>query len=198
MISRHLDAAHGRDRVYWNSSKPALLNCRLLWCPATVQIKTAVRATKLGASDFLEKPFYSIDTLLRSVRRAIHQEAYATADVAAPPAVSSFAPPYHGVTRRVPARTISQSVVVQGQGLHSGARTGVILQPLPPGSGILFNPLSANIAIPASVDYVESTGYATCLRREGVVAKTVEHILSALHGYSITNLLVKIEEEIPN
>ena len=96
-------------------------------------IETAVRATKLGASDFLEKPF-SLDTLLRSVRRAIHQETSASADMAAPPSASLFALPRYGVTRRVPARTISQSVVVQGQGLHSGARTGVILQPLPPGA----------------------------------------------------------------
>ncbi len=159
-------------------------------------IETAVRATKLGASDFLEKPF-SLDTLLRSVRRAMHQDMGAATDVVAPLTVSSFAPPYHGVARLAPARTISQSVVVQGQGLHSGARTGVILQPLPPGGGMPFNPLSADIAIPASVDYVESTGYATCLRREGVVAKTVEHLLSALHGYGITNLLVKMQEEIP-
>jgi UDP-3-O-acyl N-acetylglucosamine deacetylase len=88
-------------------------------------------------------------------------------------------------------------VVVQGQGLHSGARTGIILQPLPPGSGIVFSPLSAEVAIPASVDYVDSTGYATSLRRDGVAAKTIEHLMSALHGYGITNLLVKMQGEIP-
>jgi UDP-3-O-acyl N-acetylglucosamine deacetylase len=159
-------------------------------------IETAVRATRLGASDFLEKPF-SLDTLLRSVRRAMRKEASSVEVPTAPVATSTqtelpFRPSVSG-----PVRTIAQSVVVQGQGLHSGARTGVILQPLPPGSGILFNPLSADIAIPASVDYVESTGYATCLRREGVVAKTVEHLLSALHGYGVTNLLVKMQGEIP-
>jgi UDP-3-O-[3-hydroxymyristoyl] N-acetylglucosamine deacetylase len=71
------------------------------------------------------------------------------------------------------------------------------LQPLPPGSGIIFNPLSADAAIPASVEYIESTGYATCLRRGDVVAKTVEHLLSAFHGYGITNVLVKMQGEIP-
>ncbi len=159
-------------------------------------IETAVRATKLGASDFLEKPF-SLDTLLRSVRRAMQKEAGNAETLAAPLTMSVQAEKRSRTRSRVRARTISQSVVVQGQGLHSGARTGVILQPLPPGSGILFNPLSTEIAIPASVDYVESTGYATCLRREGVVAKTVEHLMSALHGYRITNLLVKMQGEIP-
>lgn len=159
-------------------------------------IETAVRATKLGASDFIEKPF-SLDTLLRSVRRAMHKEANENGVGTAPPTISALSPAQALANCRRRARTIAQSVVVQGQGLHSGARTGIILQPLPPGSGILFNPLSAEIVIPASVDFVESTGYATCLRREGVVAKTVEHLLSAFHGYGITNLLVKMQGEIP-
>ena len=158
-------------------------------------IETAVRATKLGASDFIEKPF-SLDTLLRSVRRAMRKETMEEGKVMTPQ--TALSTQLRVKTQgRTSARTISQSVVVQGQGLHSGARTGIILQPLPPGSGILFNPLSADVAIPASVDYVESTGYATCLRRGDVVAKTVEHLLSALHGYGITNVLVKMQGEIP-
>jgi UDP-3-O-acyl N-acetylglucosamine deacetylase len=158
-------------------------------------IETAVRATKLGASDFIEKPF-SLDTLLRSVRRAMRKEAREDSAAATPP-LFSLTQSRTATRRRRHARTISQSVVVQGQGLHSGARTGIILHPLPPGSGILFNPLSADTTIPASVEYVESTGYATCLRRGDVVAKTVEHLLSALHGYGITNVLVKMQGEIP-
>lgn len=158
-------------------------------------IETAVRATKLGASDFIEKPF-SVDTLLRSVRRAMRKEANDEQE-ATPPPTMSLTQSRPNAHRRVRARTISQSVVVQGQGLHSGARTGIILQPLPPGSGILFNPLSADVSIPASVEYVESTGYATCLRRGDVVAKTVEHLLSTFHGYGVTNVLVKMQGEIP-
>lgn len=158
-------------------------------------IETAVRATKLGACDFIEKPF-SVDTLLRSVRRAMRKEANDEREAAPPPPMSLTQSRVnaHG---RVRARTISQSVVVQGQGLHSGARTGIILQPLPPGGGILFNPLSADVSIPASVEYVESTGYATCLRRGDVVAKTVEHLLSTFHGYGVTNVQVKMQGEIP-
>jgi UDP-3-O-acyl N-acetylglucosamine deacetylase len=158
-------------------------------------IETAVRATKLGAFDFIEKPF-SLDTLLRSVRRAMRKEAHEDRAAALPPLLS-LTQSRTAAQRRIRARTISQSVVVQGQGLHSGARTGIILHPLPPGSGVLFNPLSADTTIPASVEYVESTGYATCLRRGDVVAKTVEHLLSALHGYGITNVLVKMQGEIP-
>src|SRR5204862_5144275 len=90
-----------------------------------------------------------------------------------------------------------KGVVASGQGLHSGARTGLILQPLPPDSGILFTNLSGDDSIPAHVDYVDSTGYATALHHNGVTAKTVEHLLAALHAYGITNLLVKMQAEIP-
>ena len=51
--------------------------------------------------------------------------------------------------------------------------------------------------IPALVDYVDSTGYATTLVRGGMVAKTVEHLLATLHAYGITNLLVKMQAEVP-
>ncbi|MBI3799597.1 MAG: UDP-3-O-[3-hydroxymyristoyl] N-acetylglucosamine deacetylase [Deltaproteobacteria bacterium] len=159
-------------------------------------IETAVRATKLGATDFIEKPF-SLDTLLRSVYRAMGRELQSHTEEEAlspPPAALTLTAPAHP---RLRARTIKRSVVIQGQGLHSGIRTGVILQPLPPASGIIFSALSSEIAIPATIEYVHSTGYATSLCHQGVVARTVEHLLSALHGYGITNLLVKMQGEIP-
>ncbi len=159
-------------------------------------IETAVRATKLGAADFLEKPF-SLDTLLRSVHRALGTEPShpTTAQIAAATADTDF--PAAHMTQKIPARTIRQSVVVHGRGLHSGVRTGIILHPLPPGSGIVFGPLSSDVLIPATVEYVQSTGYATSLYREGTGVKTVEHLLSALHGYNITNLLIKMQGEVP-
>jgi UDP-3-O-acyl N-acetylglucosamine deacetylase len=88
-------------------------------------------------------------------------------------------------------------VVVNGQGLHSGARTGLILQPLPPGSGIVFESITTGETVPALIDFVDSTGYATTLVRGGMVAKTVEHLMAALHAHGITNLLVKMHAEVP-
>ena len=159
-------------------------------------IETAVRATKLGAADFLEKPF-SLDNLLRSVHRALGTEPSrpTTTQIAAATADTDF--PVAHTTQKIPARTIRQSMVVHGRGLHSGVRTGIILHPLPLGSGIVFGPLSSDVLIPATVEYVQSTGYATSLYREGTGVKTVEHLLSALHGYGITNLLIKMQGEVP-
>src|SRR5207244_12443297 len=99
--------------------------------------------------------------------------------------------------RGFPERTVGRSVLVNGQGLRSGARTGLILQPLPPGSGIVFGSILSGETVPALVDHVDSTGYATTLVRGGMVAKTVEHLMATLHGYGVTNLLVKMQAEVP-
>jgi UDP-3-O-acyl N-acetylglucosamine deacetylase len=76
-------------------------------------------------------------------------------------------------------------------------KTGLILHPLAPGSGIIFGSISSDVTIPAHLRYVDSTGYATTLYHCGIVARTVEHLLSALHGYGITDLLVKMQNEVP-
>src|SRR3989449_3105526 len=151
-------------------------------------IETAVRVIRLGAFDFLEKPF-QLESLLQVVDRALGAAASNTQATAAALAEvrSAILPP----PRLVPERTIGRSVVANGQGLHSGIRTGLILQPLPPGSGIVFGSISTAATIPARIEYVDSTGYATTLYHNGIVAKTVEHLLAALHGHRITNLLVK-------
>ena len=94
-------------------------------------------------------------------------------------------------------RTLKTSVVLCGQGLHSGLKTGLILIPQPPNSGIKFGNISTGETIPALLDYVESTEFATSLKRGKNQAKTVEHIMAVLHTYRINNLLIKISDEVP-
>jgi len=156
-------------------------------------IETAVRATQLGAIDFIEKPF-SLDGLLQRVSRALGAEVSrgdAGGETAQPrrrPATGA---------RAMRARTLARSVVINGHGLHSGVRTGLILHPAPAGTGVVFESVSADVEIPALVDYVGSTGYATTLFRNGTAAKTVEHLLASLHAFGITNLRIKMQGEIP-
>jgi UDP-3-O-acyl N-acetylglucosamine deacetylase len=169
-------------------------------------IETAVKATKLGAFDFIEKPF-SLDGLLRVVNRALdhhaavrrHAEAATLGTNGHEETAEAMSPAVDCAphTLRWNERTIARSVVASGTGLHSGVKTGLILQPLPPGSGILFTSLSTDATVPAHVDFVDSTGYATTLHRNGVTAKTVEHLLATLHAYRVTNLLVKMQGEVP-
>jgi UDP-3-O-[3-hydroxymyristoyl] N-acetylglucosamine deacetylase len=171
-------------------------------------IETAVKATKLGAFDFIEKPF-SLDGLLRVVKRALdhHAAVLRHSETAGVPSGavaadarlngSELQPQPALRTHRWSERTIGRSVVASGQGLHSGVKTGLILQPLPPGSGILFTSLSTDDTVPAQLEWVDSTGYATTLHRDGMSAKTVEHRMATLHAYRITNLLVKMQGEVP-
>jgi UDP-3-O-acyl N-acetylglucosamine deacetylase len=97
----------------------------------------------------------------------------------------------------LPQRTLKQSMVLYGTGLHSGKKTGLLFQPLPPHSGILFGNISSDEVVPAHLDYVQTTEFATSLKKGGAIAKTVEHLMAVLHAYRITNLMVKMIEEIP-
>ncbi len=94
-------------------------------------------------------------------------------------------------------RTLKRSMVLYGTGLHSGMKTGLILQPLPPNSGILFGSISYEDVVPAHLDYVQSTEFATALKKGRASAMTIEHLMAVLHAYRISNLMVKMIEEIP-
>jgi UDP-3-O-acyl N-acetylglucosamine deacetylase len=99
--------------------------------------------------------------------------------------------------RGVRQRTLKQSMVLYGTGLHSGLKTGLMLLPLPPHSGVLFGNIYDEHTVPGKLMYVEGTDHATSLRRGRIRAKTVEHFMAVLHAYGINNLLVKMNEEIP-
>ncbi len=94
-------------------------------------------------------------------------------------------------------RTLKRSMVLSGRGLHSGDKTGLILTPLPPGSGILFGNISSGETVRANIHHVVSTDYATSLQADGAAARTIEHLLAVLHAYRISNLMVKINNEVP-
>ena len=170
---------------------------------------TAVRAIKMGAFDDLEKPL-SYEQVMAAARAGLaHHRAPASGAAAGLPedsgafAVSAEArrmpiPPLRHLERSAARqRTLRQNTVLYGMGLHSGGRTGMVLQPLPAGSGIHFHSLPSGESIPAHVSAVGDTDYATTLGHNGSTVKTVEHLLSALHASGITNLLVKVHGEVP-
>lgn len=163
-------------------------------------IHTAVTATKFGAFDFLEKPV-SLEGLLLTVQRALGESSNAVAQQGAKKkktaAKSSDAAATVAASSNIKQKTLKKSVVLSGQGLHSGVKTGLILHPLPPNSGIRFTGISGEVTVPAHLDYVGSTGYATSLRTQGFAVGTVEHLLAVLHSYGISNLLIKVQGEVP-
>src|ERR1700741_5448378 len=95
--------------------------------------------------------------------------------------------------------TIAGAVSFSGIGLHSGAPVSVRLLPAPAGCGIIFRRTDLdNFEIPATGRNVAKVSYATSLMRKGVLIQTTEHLLSALIGMGVDNVIVEIDNlELP-
>ncbi len=173
-------------------------------------IATAIRATKVGASDFIEKPL-EIDLVVNAIRRALGVQEEIPGGAGGGDAPSTAGRPPEGVPELhsavftdmalrgdvMPQRTLARSAVMYGQGLHSGKKSGLIFEPLGPDSGIHFVGVSDNRAVPAHLDYVGSTGFATTIHLGSTQVATVEHVMSALNAYGVSNLLIKCDGEVP-
>lgn len=95
--------------------------------------------------------------------------------------------------------TIAGAVSFSGIGLHSGAPVSVKLLPAPAGCGIIFRRIDLdNFEIAATGRNVAKVSYATSLMRKGVLIQTTEHLLSALIGAGVDNVIVEIDNlELP-
>ena len=98
-------------------------------------------------------------------------------------------------------KTIRNNIKFKGIGLHSGKEVLMTLFPAPPNTGIIFrrSDLKNNNLIYPSVYNVSSASYCTKLSNEsGVSVSTVEHLMAALCGLGIDNLLIDLNsEELP-
>lgn len=95
--------------------------------------------------------------------------------------------------------TISATVDFSGIGLHSGAPVRMRLLPATAGSGVVFRRTDLDgFEIPATGRNVARVSYATSLMRQGVLISTTEHLLSALLGMGIDNVIVELDNlELP-
>lgn len=167
-------------------------------------IANALEAKDRGAFDCIEKPL-DVEHVLLTLRRALAQQTGANASYRLQGAASEAQPQLnhpaamsrHLAARDLGQRTLKHGAVLYGQGLHSGQKSGLVLEPLPANSGIHFGKIGSPQTAAAFVDYVESTSFATTIRKDGVVASTIEHLLAALHAYGISNLLIKCNQEVP-
>ncbi|HXE06366.1 MAG TPA: UDP-3-O-acyl-N-acetylglucosamine deacetylase [Acidobacteriaceae bacterium] len=98
-----------------------------------------------------------------------------------------------------PEQTIRDAVEFRGIGLHSGAPVSMRLVPAPAGSGVVFRRTDLeNFEIPANGRNVAKVSYATSLMRGSVLISTTEHLLSALVGYGVDNVIVELDNlELP-
>jgi len=98
-----------------------------------------------------------------------------------------------------PQRTIKKQVTRSGIGVHTGNRTSITFKPAPPGYGVRFlgKEFRAEPPIEAVIENVTDILRGTTLGRNNVKIHTVEHVLAALMGLGIDNLLVEVEGNEP-
>jgi UDP-3-O-[3-hydroxymyristoyl] N-acetylglucosamine deacetylase len=96
-------------------------------------------------------------------------------------------------------QTIRTEIEFSGVGLHSGAPVSMRLVPAPAGSGIVFRRTDLdNFEIAAIGRNVAKVSYATSLMRQSVLIQTTEHLLSALIGIGVDNVIVEVDNlEVP-
>jgi len=96
-------------------------------------------------------------------------------------------------------RTIKRPVHAIGIGVHSGEKVRMTLRPAGENTGIVFVRSDLGHArIRAQASKVSDTTLATSIAENGAQVATVEHLMSALWGLSIDNLLVELNnEEVP-
>lgn len=98
--------------------------------------------------------------------------------------------------------TLAAPAVCAGIGLHTGARVRMAMKPAPLGSGIVFERSDldvANCQVPALREHVRSTDLGTTLvNDDGASVATVEHLMAALAGLGIDDLIIELDgPEVP-
>ncbi|GAB4414550.1 MAG: UDP-3-O-acyl-N-acetylglucosamine deacetylase [Thermodesulfovibrionales bacterium] len=95
-------------------------------------------------------------------------------------------------------RTLRQEITFSGIGLHTGRHGSVRLRPAPRDTGIIFHRVDRMMVIRSHVGAITDTAFATTIGNGNIKIKTVEHILSALAGIGIDNVIIEVDgPEIP-
>ena len=98
-------------------------------------------------------------------------------------------------------KTVKSPINFSGIGLHSGKISNISLKPSEPNSGIIFKrtDLKLNNIVLPNFSNVNNTVLNTTISNEyGVKVSTIEHLMGALFGLGIDNVLIEIDsEEVP-
>lgn len=96
-------------------------------------------------------------------------------------------------------RTLAREVSVKGSALHTGETVTLTLKPAEVGRGIVFRRVDLHGApeLRPRVDQVTDLVRATTIQVGHAKIHTVEHVLSALHGCGIDNVVVEMNASEP-
>ena len=96
-----------------------------------------------------------------------------------------------------PRRTIAHALTVTGTALHAGVPVTMILSPGASGSGVVFRRTDLGVDIPARYDQVSETRLGTVIGQGSAKVGVVEHLMAALVGLEIDDLLVSLDGPEP-
>lgn len=97
-------------------------------------------------------------------------------------------------------QTLRKSYSFEGKGLHTGKVAKMVLKPAPEDTGIIFKrtDIGEDAIVEALAENVSNTARSTTISSGEVSVSTIEHLLSALTGMGVDNVLVEIDNvEVP-
>lgn len=99
----------------------------------------------------------------------------------------------------VKQKTIAQEITIEGVGLHTGQNVVMTFKPAPINNGFTFVrvDLPGSPVIEADATYVVSTERGTNLEHKGVQLHTTEHVLAALVGCDLDNVIIELNASEP-
>ena len=94
-------------------------------------------------------------------------------------------------------KTLANSFIIEGKGLHTGVNVTMNFLPAPENHGFKFKrvDLENEPVIEANVDLVIDTSRGTLLEKDGARIGTIEHTLAALIGMDLDNVLIEVNNE---
>jgi len=102
--------------------------------------------------------------------------------------------------KRAKQRTLQSKISSSGVGLFSGENGTITLCPAPPNHGIVFQRVDIpdKPRIPARLDFIHAMPRCTAIGIGHATIQTVEHLLSAIYGSGVDNLLIEVSgPEVP-
>ena len=95
--------------------------------------------------------------------------------------------------------TINEKIGTEGIGLHTGLKSMITFKPAPENSGINFKRVDIKNSplIPANIDNVIDIARATVIAKDNNRIHTVEHVLSAVVGLGIDNIIIELTSKEP-
>ncbi|TDS64228.1 bifunctional UDP-3-O-[3-hydroxymyristoyl] N-acetylglucosamine deacetylase/3-hydroxyacyl-ACP dehydratase [Myroides indicus] len=99
----------------------------------------------------------------------------------------------------VKQKTIQNEVTLTGVGLHTGQEVVMTFKPAPVNNGFTFvrMDLEGHPVIEADANYVVNTQRGTNLEKKGVRVHTTEHVLAALVGCDLDNVIIELNASEP-